>query len=371
VGCQKYVTSPCSNEVELPAALLTTFYHQHHNNTTTSLIMAPRGPELSPRIRARICELRSLGWSYSRIHSKHPELSISTIGSTCRKEASRANNATCARPGRPCVITEEQYDLLYDMAITASSISYKKLQGEVAPDASVQSVKRLLQEMNVRKWQRLQRPALTEDHAYARLNWAQRYRMFTYLNWRQFRWSDECSIQLGKGRKLEWVFIPGGKGQHQHRLHKDLVQPHPYGKQKSKMFWAAFGHGSRTVLVPMKGDPEARRGGVTARVYREILDQYLPPILGIGSIFMQDNAPIHTANIIKEWFASQGIDTMDWPPYSLDLNPIENLWALLKAEMYIMYPELVSAPNNIETLDLHIRCAIDTRDRLGEGLLNR
>ena len=62
---------------------------------------------------------------------------------------------------------------------------------------------------------------------------------------------------------------------------------------------------------------------------------------------------------------------MDWPPYSPDLNPIENLWALLKAEIYILYPELVGAPNNAETLDLLIRSAMDTWDRLGEDLLNR
>ena len=66
---------------------------------------------------------------------------------------------------------------------------------------------RLLQEMHIRKWIRLKRPALTPNHAYQRLTWAQRYRHFRYLNWRRVRWSDECSIELGNGQKLEWVFI--------------------------------------------------------------------------------------------------------------------------------------------------------------------
>ena len=86
---------------------------------------------------------------------------------------------------------------------------------------------------------------------------------------------------------------------------------------------------------------------------------------------MQDNAPIHKAYIIRDQFASRGIDVMDQPPYSPDLNPIENLWALLKQEMYILYPELVGAPNNAKTLDLLIRCAIDMWERLGKELLNR
>ena len=68
------------------------------------------------------------------------------------------------------------------------------------------------------------------------------------------------------------------------------------------MFWACFGFGIRTVLVLLEKDPDSARGGVTARVYRDVLDQYLPSILDYDSIFMQDNAPIHTAHIIREWF---------------------------------------------------------------------
>jgi transposase len=121
----------------------------------------------------------------------------------------------------------------------------------------------------------------------------------------------------------------------------------------------------------MDGDPESARGGVTARVYQVVLDRHLPPILGLGSIFMHDNASIHKAHIIRDWLRENGINVMDWPPYSPDLNPIENLWALLKAEMYRLYPELIGAPNNTETLDLLIRCAIATWERIGEELLNR
>jgi transposase len=123
--------------------------------------------------------------------------------------------------------------------------------------------------------------------------------------------------------------------------------------------------------VPIDGDPLSPRGGVIARVYQEVLDRYLPPILDFSSIFMHDNAPIHTAYIIRDWFLLRGINIMDWPPYNPDLNLIENLWALLKQEIYILYPELVDAPNTVETLDLLIGCAMDTWDRLGESLLNR
>jgi len=46
--------------------------------------------------------------------------------------------------------------------------------------------------------------------------------------------------------------------------------------------------------------------------------------------FQQDNDPKHKSNLVKDWIFSKGIQCIDWPPYSPDLNPIENLWADIK-----------------------------------------
>ncbi|CZT11976.1 uncharacterized protein RAG0_15977 [Rhynchosporium agropyri] len=110
-----------------------------------------RGPELSPQTRSRICELRSISWSYNRIHAKHPEIPKSTIANTYRQESKRVNNISQVRPGPKRVISEEQRDLLYDIATSTPSVSYETLQEEIVPDASIRSIKRLFQEMNLRK----------------------------------------------------------------------------------------------------------------------------------------------------------------------------------------------------------------------------
>ena len=50
----------------------------------------------------------------------------------------------------------------------------------------------------------------------------------------------------------------------------------------------------------------------------------------IQTYVKQGNAPVHTARVIEERLATQGVEVMNWPPYSPDLNPIEHAWKHLK-----------------------------------------
>lgn len=44
----------------------------------------------------------------------------------------------------------------------------------------------------------------------------------------------------------------------------------------------------------------------------------------------QDNCSIHTAHIVRRWFADQqNIELLEWPSKGCDMNPIENCWGLI------------------------------------------
>lgn len=141
------------------------------------------------------------------------------------------------------------------------------------------------------------------------------------------------------------------------------------------MFWGAFGFGIRSALWPMLGDPESARGGVSSRTVLACLQENLPTILEPGSIFIQDNALTYTAKIvqdwIKEWAEENGVTLLDWSAYSPDLNPIENLWKLLKEEICNRFPELSDMPKNQASYDALVRAAITVWDDFEESLLNR
>ena len=77
------------------------------------------------------------------------------------------------------------------------------------------------------------------------------------------------------------------------------------------MIWGAFWVSERSDLYLLERDWESKKHGYSAASYIKVLDDNLRGIWEPGLVFMQDNAPIHSAKKTKAWFQELGIEVMD------------------------------------------------------------
>ena len=70
---------------------------------------------------------------------------------------------------------------------------------------------------------------------------------------------------------------------------------------------------------------------MTGAIFVEYIRRCLVPTLGPGDIVVMDNLPAHKVGDVREIIAQAGAELRYLPPYSPDLNPIEQSFAKLKA----------------------------------------
>jgi transposase len=103
-----------------------------------------------------------------------------------------------------------------------------------------------------------------------------------------------------------------------------LVSSEPWGHWKTTTFVAAL----RLDEVTAPGVFDGPMDGSSFRAY---VEQCLVPTLRKGDIVIMDNLASHKVAGIREAIEATGAELRYLPAYSPDLNPIEQLFAKLKA----------------------------------------
>ena len=103
-----------------------------------------------------------------------------------------------------------------------------------------------------------------------------------------------------------------------------LDGPIPHGHWKTTTFVAGLGGGG--FLAPYVID-----GAMNGAIFRARAEQMLAPALAAGDIVVMDNLPAHKVTGVREAIEARGAELLYLPPYSPDLNPIEQAFAKLKA----------------------------------------
>ena len=92
------------------------------------------------------------------------------------------------------------------------------------------------------------------------------------------------------------------------------------------------------------------------------VEELLVPTLKRGDIVVMDNNPIHKLDDIEDAIEAVGAWVLFLPPYSPDLNPIENCWSKVKSRLRSLKPRAL--PDLLDAL-VEAFSSITQQDILG------
>lgn len=103
-----------------------------------------------------------------------------------------------------------------------------------------------------------------------------------------------------------------------------VVERVPHGHWKTTTVLAAVRLSGPTAAATLDGATDAD-------CFRAYVREVLAPTLGPGDVVVMDNLSAHKAPGVREAVEAARARVVYLPPYSPDLNPIENMWSKVKA----------------------------------------
>lgn len=205
-------------------------------------------------------------------------------------------------------------------------LSLKAIVAALDLPCSKETLRKFLVEKGFKRWTIRNEIVLSERHKQLRVEFARKMLELTDMELNHILFSDEFTVSLTK---------IGGKLTYFAREERPELNQHKSNFVQKRMFWASVSSAGKASIITVEGS-------LNSESYKIIVDDWVIPALRWLNWpdvrFMQDNAPCHKSRTIMNHLSEKGVNALDWPPYSPDLNPIENLFGILKSKLSSMKP---------------------------------
>ncbi|KAG2457546.1 TCB1 transposase, partial [Polypterus senegalus] len=294
-----------------------------------------RSKELSMQVKEAILKLQKQKKPIREI-ATILRVAKSTVWYILRKKANTGELSNAKRPGCPRKTTAVGDRRIISMVkrnpfTTANQVN-NTLQGLVGVSISKSTIKRRLHESKYRGCTARCKPLINLKNRKARLDFAKEHLKKPAQFWKNILWTDETKINLyqNDGKKKVWR----RHGTAHYPKHTTSSVKHSGG---SVMAWACMAASGTGTLVFIDDVTQDRSSRMNSEVFRDILSAQirLNVVKLIGRRFMiqMDNNPKHTAKATQEFIKAKKWKILEWPSQSPDLNPIENVFHLLKTKL--------------------------------------